>query len=505
MKAFKWFRDSFNHLIEPVQRLYRRLSHWQKHLLINLALGILIESALIYFHDSSWVESMQDLAFDFLVRVDFGTRDLDEPAHGLLWVDIDQHSHLAWEEPIHIPRDKLRELIEVVVGDNRSGREPALPGLRPVAVLVDINLDLAGRSASNDERLVEYLKGYGGNCAGHPCPVILLPKTVRDLPGRDRPLWRPSRIPGLDDAVAGNPAIQWVSAYQELSSDFVIRRWKLWRCGDTEDGTSFVLPSFQLASLIAAHTEQGMVRQKLDEALFWAKGACLRQKAQEVTGKEEHVLAIEPFTIGNIQLRGDNSVVGRRIFYSVAQTESKGVFSPYLTDMQGEREPALIRYPAEQLLQHKTAAPGAMLQDRIVLIGGSHDDSSDFHMTPIGMMPGALVVANTIMSIVQEGEAREVSLLVKYGTVCVLIVLMSLFFLWKSTFWAMMASGAAVIFLLLPLSFIYFRQGMWLDFALPLLAVQLHEIVAEVEETMGRLGKSSRKEKLSSTDDSTGH
>jgi hypothetical protein len=59
---------------------------------------------------------------------------------------------------------------------------------------------------------------------------------------------------------------------------------------------------------------------------------------------------------------------------------------------------------------------------------------------------------------------------------------MSLVFALMSSFWGMVVSSVAVVIALLPLSFLFFRTGVWLDFAIPLMAVQVQQFAAEFKE-----------------------
>ena len=104
------------------------------------------------------------------------------------------------------------------------------------------------------------------------------------------------------------------------------------------------------------------------------------------------------------------------------------------------------------------------------------------YATPVGDMPGAMVIVNAIDSLRAHGQLAPPSLMVKLLVEALLIILMSLVFARFSSVLGLLVSGAAVLVLLIPFSFYFFQWGVWVDFSLPLLAVQLHEVVAEVEE-----------------------
>jgi len=63
------------------------------------------------------------------------------------------------------------------------------------------------------------------------------------------------------------------------------------------------------------------------------------------------------------------------------------------------------------------------------------------------------------------------------------IVLMSMAFThFHDSFDGKIFSGAAIIFVLVPISiFLLDLQGIWLDFALPLLVIEYHHLVMEVK------------------------
>jgi CHASE2 domain-containing sensor protein len=63
-----------------------------------------------------------------------------------------------------------------------------------------------------------------------------------------------------------------------------------------------------------------------------------------------------------------------------------------------------------------------------------------------------------------------------------LIILISMAFSFFNSFWGMFLSGGLIILAIIPLSFLFFRSGVWLDFAAPLTAIQLHQIAARIEE-----------------------
>ncbi|SVD86106.1 uncharacterized protein METZ01_LOCUS438960, partial [marine metagenome] len=126
----------------------------------------------------------------------------------------------------------------------------------------------------------------------------------------------------------------------------------------------------------------------------------------------------------------------------------------------------------------------SLLKDRIVVIGGSFAENRDNYLTPIGMMPGAMILINAMHSLLQYGQMERPSPWLLYGLELVLILIASVIFALTETFAAKLISGLVTLILLLPLTFSFFKYGLWLDFALPLLGVQIHETVTRWERTL---------------------
>jgi len=96
------------------------------------------------------------------------------------------------------------------------------------------------------------------------------------------------------------------------------------------------------------------------------------------------------------------------------------------------------------------------------------------------------VLINAIHSLQQYGELSGPPWYLKLLVEAFLILVMSLAFACFDSFWGMVVSGIFIILWLLPLSFAVFRYGVWLDFAIPLLAVQLHQLADEFKERQHR-------------------
>jgi CHASE2 domain-containing sensor protein len=120
---------------------------------------------------------------------------------------------------------------------------------------------------------------------------------------------------------------------------------------------------------------------------------------------------------------------------------------------------------------------------RVVVIGGSFGSGKDLHPTPIGVMPGAFVLVNAIDSLLEYGELRAPSLVVGYAVVVAQVIVVAWIFARFRVIAALVAC-ALLGGLLLPASVLLFKEGYWLDFGLPFVAILLHQVAARLHEMM---------------------
>ena len=97
--------------------------------------------------------------------------------------------------------------------------------------------------------------------------------------------------------------------------------------------------------------------------------------------------------------------------------------------------------PAGSITQDSSA--GAALQDRIVVIGSSWDPL-DVHRTPIGEMPGSLVLINEVNSLEHGDVLREPGVMGRYALEIALILFVSLVFALVPPAYALVVVVAAI-------------------------------------------------------------
>ena len=116
--------------------LRNTFSKSQRLFLINIGIATLVAAVVAFFHQNQWLVSVENTAMDIMMELNQGLpRMSDNDADSFLrfsYLDIDDRSFRAWNEPFHTPRDKLQRLIEYAASN----------GAR--LIVVDFDLSRAG-------------------------------------------------------------------------------------------------------------------------------------------------------------------------------------------------------------------------------------------------------------------------------------------------------------------------------------------------------------------------
>jgi hypothetical protein len=472
---------------------YRQsLAPERRRLLFNLAVALII-TLILYGFNLSPQFTGADAWFDWLIELQLG-REPERPAVPLGWIDIDDDTHRRWKEPLFVPREKLAELIGFVLFDGDQVRKKDRASL----LVVDIEMATRDRSEEEDEAVVQVLERYAEACDQEAsCPRVLLAASLR-LDQAGLPHQRPSH---LDDLVTLYPHLFfWASPLFDRDADGVIRRWRLWEPVCAE-GTPVALPSLQLLGAVILAPGEDQV-----ERLFQHLQALLPKSC--ASGRERIVGCRDPGpTRSGLYLgggradesNGDDPLplslacdqVSRRILY--ATTRASGgttkTVNPRVWTVSGADRSLVARLPASTVLEslHCGESRGrgfGDLRNRAVFIGASYYDSRDLHRTPVGPMPGVLILMNSLHSLRQYGEVHRPWLMGKIALVVALVFLMSVFFTVWNSFAAKVMASLVIYALLVPLTFLLFGSGLWLDFALPLLAVQFTNTFSDLRELL---------------------
>ena len=451
-KILHWFAKAV-----PVRLKARwsRLDKNKRHILVNMSIGLGISLALNVFHLPPWFREKEENALDWVIAMNAGTRyglspsSSDRPEHFYAFVDVDEWTYRTWGEPLFTPREKLAELIKDVVS------------AQPSLVIVDVELDHSNRDTPKHD--VELQNILAGLPAG---PPVILVKSLR-------PSLKPNSLPEprqsfLDQIVSASDRLFWASPTFLSDDSQSIRRWKIAVCA-AQNQEPTLLPSVQLlAYALLSHGPQGNLLGELTTQLKKNMEVC---SGGTNDAQGSLVLGSQPFPL-------DENGQENRILYSMKQ----GI-APQMIQVGQEERPLFVSLPAQAIL---SGGAETSLQDtlhnRIVIIGGSFVDSHDIHKTPLGAMPGAMIILNSLRSLFTYGVDHHPSWMVSVFIEVGLIILMSFFFKWFNSFWGMLLSGAIIIVILLPASLFAFHYGVWLDFAIPLGAVQIHRLAEELKK-----------------------
>ncbi|NEV61611.1 CHASE2 domain-containing protein [Thiorhodococcus minor] len=463
-----------------------RLSAFQVHLVGNLLLGLTIAVLLHLVHESAYLAQVEDLAMDWATLMHRGTTPGGDP-RPIAFIDIDETSYRAWGEPLLTPRDKLAALIKHAIGGD--------------AAVVIVDIDLSRPDGENGRALEQVLESYADPSArGAELPPLVLVRTLRGQLPEHAGLLPSERETLLDSLVDTAPGIYWATAIFDLDLDGRVRRWRLWQAACDAEGTPVVYPSLQLQAKALLDGDDEQKRQLADALQALTPQSCAPSRqpddAPEAIGAEAREVnphGVRPTPSRDMQRRGGMSIAlgddiidlqphkaARRILYRIPWKLGNDEARP-VVQLDGHQVPFLSVRSATTIADAVGPLDASWLAGHLVIIGASHLDSRDLYQTPVGRMPGALIVANAITSLDEHGELRTPSLLETLLIEAVLILAMSLLFARFDSFWGSLLSGAIVIGLLLPLSLWLFDSGYWLSFALPLLAIQLHQMAGELK------------------------
>lgn len=462
-------------------------THWRRippgfvhSFLVSLVVAACIEGALqLLHHDHPRFHELEDRALDWTVGMSRSAVPPRPDSVEYTFLDIDDRTYREWAEPAEIPRGRLARLIE-----------RTLAGC-PRLIIVDVDLTQPSRSnPGGDRALLRALRAQATVPLSEGClqrPSILFPATLRESErhGTEQEDASWERLPSfLEPALAGVSNVAWASPLFERASDWQIRHWRLWeRACLRRESRPEVVPSLQL---LAAGVLAGQALPSVIEEIRTKVGPTLDPCSREQTGTfcEGHEGEGPQLRFGSLSLSACPSRLNQRIFY---RYPAPGELA------EGEMYP---RHPTSglQLLNVVPAAPLArasmtnpkVFENRVVVIGGSFQEGRDVYRTPLGPMPGALILINATDSLLEHGEIRLPAWPVRYGVLLLSLVVMSFIFTAFSPPKSLLLSLALILFILLPASLLLFATGHWLDFAIPVVAVFLHKVAADVERLFHR-------------------
>lgn len=420
---------------------------WQ-HIRQNLIIGLLVVCVLNLLQESDSLRAGRERSIDWLTSMQRGITVAEgRDFRPFVFYDIDDATHTAWGEPFHVPRPQLAALIERAL-------------LRKPAVLV-IDVELQ-RPSDDDQALLDLLRQQAS--LAETTTLVFL----RSFRWQGRDSGTPhlfARPSFLDNKLPRSQFQAWASPLFERDPDGQIRRWQPWQLACAPDGSALLTPSVQMEAL--AVTGGTTATQQMNDALAAATPAsCLPGTSLPGT----------TFTIGKHRFSPEADRYGQRILYTLPWRLEADEARP-LVDFASRPTRLLSILPARAVLE------GGVLPEvppgHIAIIGASNEDARDIHMTPLGPMPGSLILINAIHSLLQHGQLSPPSIWLQLASAALLLVIVSLIFVRFPSVNGRRISFAAIIVLLVPLSMYFFRYGIWLDFIFPLSAVKIFQSVMD--------------------------
>jgi CHASE2 domain-containing sensor protein len=300
---------------------------------------------------------------DRLVRWSTALSGATRNAIPVTLIDIDDAVMSKVGAHARTPRDLIAGLLALASEKKAAG------------LFLDIDTSRPGESATADKQLRLYLESYSADA-----PPLGLARRVRDIRAGNGEFATDASI--LDGAVSGHPNILWVSSITRPDADQVVRRWTLSQSFCTGPaGETLASPQLMAAAIMSGRAKpMDDIRMFLD--------AETRTNCQAAAGvgvewpRNPDPSAAIPFLFEDGPRGFSSETIERgggpiRLFRRV----SAAVF----TGDKGE-------------LVAPAAIADELLKDRFVIIGASHAESMDGHATPVGFLPGSLIVANAVAS-----------------------------------------------------------------------------------------------------------
>lgn len=460
--------------------------------LASVISGVLIELLVAILAPTwSWAMLIRDgsWSLDGMIRGVASVPALQLPStreRGLVMIDIDEATWRSpkWGggEPFRAPRPELAELVK------RAFAYGAQYAILDVTVEGHLTDSEDAGFASSLESLLPELRARVGP---HGPTRLILVRSLRPRltpRGPDMNGLPEVRVSAVDRVIAQSGGlIADAAPYFVKSSDGVLREWQLWNVACTpglqgETGPMVLMPSPQLLIAIWEYGRPddstapwrnsaprqcpspdepaaGQADELSADTLQW-----LRQNTSIPNVKTAELDAAQ---IASASSGTDNPPVSNHIVYRIHDRVQAPARAGDPLDAGFER------VSAATVLGTAPSAPApwqARFAGATVVIGQSHSDAGDVHVTPLGLMSGSLVILNSVDSILRYGVlggAPELAIQLPFTLLSILLTATLLAY-WRGTL-ATLGSGVLVMVLSLLISvYCLIHLGVWFDFLAPL-------------------------------------
>lgn len=463
---------------DSLSPFYRKF--WRKFL-HNVIVGLSVVWIITLLDEHSWFANTQDDGIDFIMQFyqDIIPEMEKKKIPAFIFLDVDDVSRQQWDDPLVTPREKIKNLIATAVQGQASLVVVDYDLNRPIPVAAGAPLHFG------DQALKTYLANYASqHCqeTENSCPPILLARTFQ-LPTDSIP--KP-RLGFLEEAVEQSaPYVQWGTVQFERSDyDQRVRRWRLWEPVCVENQPAMI-PSIELLAAALIRNQDPLTAG--NSALTPAETQALLNKRltefqpENCQHEEEPIELSSQIQMGDLTINTDQQGIFQRVRFSFSWPADKKPGLDYFQyDQSGQL--ALAVLSAHHYAKLPVESDISVFKNNIVIIGSSSPQTRDIYPTPLGEMPGAMIIVNAIHSLLEYGVIKPVPSGVKVVLMVILIFVMSWLFTRLNPFMSMILLIFLIGVVVLPIAIALFRYGVWLDFALPLLVVQIYQMTADLDE-----------------------
>lgn len=310
--------------------------------------------------------------------------------HGALpvtFLDVDDKTRTAWGATGVTPHAALAALV------NQASANGA------AAILVDFDLTQAA-----DKDFAALLQQYPAEA-----PDLMLVRNIRftRTTGSGDSLLQPAsaKTTAYDGDVVGKSNIHWVTTLNDIGKDRAVRRIKLWQTV-CEGAAGTAYPA---AALVAA----ALPNHKASLAAF------LKSRVDE---------ECRNIIVPDLEWPPMRNAVAQLPFVFADTTATTSLFR---IRANGRDTVALRRISAGMLVNYQNGVAevaGEIDRDpfeaRAVIVGASYSDNDDVYETPFGSMPGALVLANSVIQARNIVETKPASPWIKNTLAMVLFLVL---------------------------------------------------------------------------------
>jgi hypothetical protein len=518
--AVEWIPDVWGWCAHNWEHRPRR-----RRFVVNFLLGTLVVLVLALYPGAKLIDLGKDDAMDRILSLRYKlglVHSIDAP---MALIDIDEDTYKSLREPLVLPRDCVAQLLEGVLA------------AQPRLVVLDVDLAPRGKgekvnggintdcepkksdhqaSSDTNSPIEEALKKHLGGC-GKDCIPIVLVASLRCPPAASSDQCEARSLAGLDGLVDHYPNLYLATPAFYKDADGTVRSWPLWQIV-TRGSALEAMPS---VSLLAA----ALLRNGDDRELKAFLGEQCRQEAakrhlacsngEESAESQVRAMMWEADGPSDCPLReaswnadGCRKCIRfderhQRIIYALQRIRDplldsdpdseKAWFIPGgMRSKDGTETILLVHIPAKGFMNKGRddavlKDPLCALDGRVVFIGGSYEDARDIHETPLGRMPGVLIMVNSLTSLLEQGDLSPIAAL-QIPFLVLLVLGASLAFAYiRSTLLAALTVVIVVLLILMPLGvccvrFIAAGQNV----GLALLAMTVHQVILDLWEGFSR-------------------